>query len=679
MASAKTISIRLWVTAPVTAVVCLAVVAALIGVDRFAGGFAERKSLEALRGMATDLRDRIDRGMEQNLDSLKLISQLNDDCTSGSPDPVRRCLTRARESFPHFTWLGWVDPRGTVVAASAGMFEGHEVSEQAWFRAGQERPFASDVRVVAGGLSDKSDAARRRVIDLALPITDASGRTTGVLAAQLGWEWVRDLAGTAFDPSRFEHGAVEILLLDKSHRPLLGSHAEGSEADYLSAKASTRGRGRYEGSGWIVVVRQLREQASRDHVSARTTWLVGGVALLAIAIAVTLWFAGRLASPLRAAAMQLAKSRLVADADLSTPQRHVELDALLGALSGLQARQAQHDQHSSQRLHDLEDKLSETSGNLLNLNAGLRNAMERLAAAQRQSEENEHKLRTITDNLPVLILYIDSTLRVQFCNATLEQWIAHEPDRVLGLPLANTAITSLFGEHAESLQRVLAGERAMFDVQCRIQGQRRDLHTICLPDRRDGAVVGMFALCTDVTAMKQLTRDLERLSRVDVLTGLPNRRQLDERFPETIARARRSGRQLAVCFMDIDKFKSINDTWGHAAGDQVIRAFGSRSAAAVRETDFVARLAGDEFVALLEDLQSPEEATLIAKKIAASVAQPIMVDDRELSISASIGIALYRDGEATLASLLCTADNALYEAKAAGRNCIRVASAVSDA
>ncbi|MET0815872.1 MAG: diguanylate cyclase [Pseudoxanthomonas sp.] len=172
-------------------------------------------------------------------------------------------------------------------------------------------------------------------------------------------------------------------------------------------------------------------------------------------------------------------------------------------------------------------------------------------------------------------------------------------------------------------------------------------------------------------ALQESRRELEAQARLDSLTGLANRRQFDEQLALALGRSRRHGTAVALMYMDIDHFKQVNDTSGHAAGDEVLRVFGQRLAACVRGGDLVARLGGDEFVVLIEDLSAPATAEAIAAKLIAAMAEGIPVEDTVLRVTASIGIA-YSVNPAVTKQLTGAADAALYQAKEAGRNTYRL-------
>ncbi|MHB1748792.1 MAG: diguanylate cyclase domain-containing protein [Acidithiobacillus sp.] len=165
--------------------------------------------------------------------------------------------------------------------------------------------------------------------------------------------------------------------------------------------------------------------------------------------------------------------------------------------------------------------------------------------------------------------------------------------------------------------------------------------------------------------LEQAKAEIENLARHDMLTHLPNRRFLEEQLEQAMARAERHGKLLAVCMLDLDGFKPVNDAYGHEAGDEVLVTLGKRLPEALRKSDFVARLGGDEFVLLVEDLSGPNDLTPILAKVEETMNTPIPLSHGEIvQISGSMGIALYPFGkEETGDQLLRSADHALYESK----------------
>jgi diguanylate cyclase (GGDEF)-like protein len=167
---------------------------------------------------------------------------------------------------------------------------------------------------------------------------------------------------------------------------------------------------------------------------------------------------------------------------------------------------------------------------------------------------------------------------------------------------------------------------------------------------------------------QEAEQQLANLARTDALTGLGNRRRLDEELPQALDRARRLRRLLAVAFLDIDHFKTINDSLGHEAGDLVLKEFGHRLKAAMRATDQVYRLGGDEFVIVIEQLDSDTAAEVVAKKIIDAVRQPFLVGERSLDVTTSAGFSLCHWSTGDKDALMRDADGALYETKRRGRD-----------
>ena len=163
-------------------------------------------------------------------------------------------------------------------------------------------------------------------------------------------------------------------------------------------------------------------------------------------------------------------------------------------------------------------------------------------------------------------------------------------------------------------------------------------------------------------------RNLQHLATTDALTGAHNRRMFDEFFPQALKRAIRAGQQIGLAVLDIDHFKTINDTHGHPAGDAVLVQFADRLRNAVRSTDTVARIAGDEFVIVYEHLETGHDVNLLGQKIVAAMEAPFNVNGKPLNVTASIGIALTTELPADVEKVMLAADQALYCVKAAGRN-----------
>ena len=188
-----------------------------------------------------------------------------------------------------------------------------------------------------------------------------------------------------------------------------------------------------------------------------------------------------------------------------------------------------------------------------------------------------------------------------------------------------------------------------------------------------GQVTHYVAVLRDITVRKQLEHEVAQLAFFDTLTQLPNRRLFNDRLSQSLTRAKRAQASLAVMFIDLDKFKPINDTYGHETGDWVLQTVARRIESALRASDTAARVGGDEFLVLLSDLQTSADALAVAEKIRLAVEQPFVAPDGvALLASVSIGIAIFPDHAQTEQDLIRLGDHAMYEAKNAGGNSVRM-------
>ncbi len=252
-------------------------------------------------------------------------------------------------------------------------------------------------------------------------------------------------------------------------------------------------------------------------------------------------------------------------------------------------------------------------------------------------------------------------------------------ERITGYPAAEAV-----GRNARFLLGEDTGQIGVAEVRAAIR-ERRECATVLRNYRKDGSlfwnelavspvrdadgnVSHFVGVINDITERKRYEEELERQASYDALTGLANRNLARDRVGQAIAYAARSNRAVALLFLDLDRFKRINDSLGHAFGDDLLRAVAERVRRCVRENDTVARLGGDEFVIVLSDMARPEDAAMVARKILLAVAQPLALAGREVSVSASIGVSLYPKDGADYDTLLRNADVAMYQAKETGRD-----------
>lgn len=283
--------------------------------------------------------------------------------------------------------------------------------------------------------------------------------------------------------------------------------------------------------------------------------------------------------------------------------------------------------------------------------------------------ESQNRLRTITDNVPALICYIDKERRFQFNNQTYAEWLNRPLSEITGRLVREVHQDETFRNVEAHIEQAFAGQRASFQAELNLGGKPRFFRGAYIPHfDDDGKVIGVYGLTNDITSLKRVESQLTLLAKFDALTGLANRHHFNEKLAEAIARSGRNGSTMALMFLDIDRFKDINDELSHRGGDQVLKQFSRRLKSCIRQTDTVARLAGDEFVIILEGLHAADEVRTVAGKIIQVMEPDFDALGTARKVTTSIGIAIRRDGETDAAALLHRADEALYLAKAAGRN-----------
>jgi diguanylate cyclase (GGDEF)-like protein/PAS domain S-box-containing protein len=300
--------------------------------------------------------------------------------------------------------------------------------------------------------------------------------------------------------------------------------------------------------------------------------------------------------------------------------------------------------------------------------------VERLKAQQAELIAGQ-KLRMHFERTPLAVIEWDLAHRVTAWNPAAEAIFGYSEGEAMGrgagdlvVPAANeTAVATMW----EELSHTRDGTKVTFDNVTRTG---RDIHcewyNTPLVDP-GGRIVGFASLVQDVTERLNTERTIHYMAHHDALTGLPNRRLMQDRLNQAIMQARRKQRHVAVLFLDLDRFKLLNDTLGHDTGDFILKDVARRLASCVREVDTVSREGGDEFVVILPDLEHPEHARIVADKIVREFARPVEIGGQEIHISTSIGISHYPNDATDVNHLLKHADSAMYQAKDAGRNTIR--------
>ena len=192
--------------------------------------------------------------------------------------------------------------------------------------------------------------------------------------------------------------------------------------------------------------------------------------------------------------------------------------------------------------------------------------------------------------------------------------------------------------------------------------------TISPVKNSEGKIIGASKIARDITQRKESQERIQYLAHYDSLTGLPNRTLLADRMKIAIGNAARYSKRLALLFVDLDRFKLVNDSLGHEIGDKLLKVAAERMQSTIRHIDTISRLGGDEFIVLLSQIVAAEDAARVAEKLIAAVSQPYRIEEHELLLTASVGISIYPDSGTEANSLLRNADASMYSAKEAGRN-----------
>jgi diguanylate cyclase (GGDEF)-like protein len=283
----------------------------------------------------------------------------------------------------------------------------------------------------------------------------------------------------------------------------------------------------------------------------------------------------------------------------------------------------------------------------------------------RRVRRNELQLQALADNLPAMVAHFDKDVRYTYANARSRAMMGN-------VELVGRTLPEVRGDAYPRVRPyvdgVLRGERQNYEITIPMAQGDVDLHVQFVPDcNADGKVQGFYSLGFDITEQNRIKRELERLARDDALTGMANRRFFEERLAAAVNRTSRTGAPLMLLSFDLDRFKGINDNFGHAVGDEVLRRFAEVLRSSVFDVDIVARLGGDEFVALVEYSAGADVGEQIARRVIAALQAPMEIGGRSLKISTSIGIGLHRPVRSA-ERLMGLADEALYEAKALGRD-----------
>jgi diguanylate cyclase (GGDEF)-like protein/PAS domain S-box-containing protein len=318
------------------------------------------------------------------------------------------------------------------------------------------------------------------------------------------------------------------------------------------------------------------------------------------------------------------------------------------------------------------DELLTTIGN-----AATKKALEDANDSIRQKlSESEYLHRFIVDHSPDIVFMLDTDGRFTFLNDTVYQTLGYNKNELLGQHYSQI----VSGQSKKQAKYVFTERRAddrksnnvELKLKCRGESEYRYFDTtsmaITLNQTEDGCFKGTYGVARDVTEKKRAQELINFQAYHDLLTKLPNRRLMEDRLGIAITQARRDKQNVAVMFLDLDRFKWVNDTMGHTMGDRLLQAVGQRLENTLRSGDTLARFGGDEFALVLPQIKRREDAAIIAEKVLGELKDPFKIDEHELYVSGSIGIAVYPEAGENMETLIQSADLAMYCVKDRGKN-----------
>lgn len=294
-----------------------------------------------------------------------------------------------------------------------------------------------------------------------------------------------------------------------------------------------------------------------------------------------------------------------------------------------------------------------------------------LHAAEDVLFEEKERARVTLGSIGDAVVVTDKAGNVTYLNPVGEQLTGWKCEAAVGRPLAEVFVIfdgTTRATMENPAERAIRQDRTVelesnavlkrFDgSECGIEDSAAPIHD------RHGQVTGAVIIFRHVSQSQTVTRKMAHLARHDTLTGLPNRLVLRERLALGIEQAERDGCELALVFVDVDEFKAINDSLGHLAGDNVLAGVARRLSDAVRASDTVCRIGGDEFVVLLPSLKHPSDTELVLDNLRGAFAQAVAIDGRDLVLNISLGVSRYPEDGTTINALLGRADTAMYEAR----------------
>jgi diguanylate cyclase (GGDEF)-like protein/PAS domain S-box-containing protein len=622
----------------------------------------EQAEGESFQRRAQSALDVLDRGMFERSREISNAASLDEIREPKvSLERKRAILERLQSSFNAYAWIGICDDKGIGTVGTGKYLEGKDLSKRPWCSQGRERAYLGDMHdaLLLSKLLPNPSGEMFYLVDVASPVIDKQGRLQGVLCGHIFWKWAEDVLDSKKTPGK------DIFLLTKDGLVLSGPEAARSELStlapltmqaikqsattggylierwsngktYLVGYAKSSGYRDYPGMGWISLMREDVTQAFAPARELRMRILLMGMVLGGVFAWLGWMMAGRIARPI---------TRISDAADkLAAGDLSYDVPALQG------------------------------DGEVAHLSTAIHNMVETLVKEITQRRKAEQDLRLsakVFENNSEAIMITDAQHKIVSVNRAFSEITGYGEDEVLG---KDPHLLSS-GRHTHAFYKSFYETLYSQDKwRGEIWNKRKNgevfpqWSTISVLRDETGTVTHHIAVYLDITERKKEEERIQYLANYDVMTGLPNRYLLGDRLENALNLAQRHASKLAVMFIDLDHFKNVNDSLGHDVGDELLKTVAQRLKACLRRSDTIARQGGDEFIALLGDLNSEDEVTFVAEKMIDSLRGEFRVGEHRLTVSISIGVSVYPDDGHTAVQLLRNADMAMYRAKDAGRN-----------
>ncbi len=622
----------------------------------------EQNEGESFARNARSILDVLDRGMFERSREIRNAAILDD---IREPDvPIarkREILERLQSSFNAYAWIGMCDAQGKGLVGSGTYLEGKDLSKRPWCAEGRKGDYIGDMHdaLLLAKLLPNPSGEPFYLVDVAAPVVDKKGVLQGVLCGHIFWKWAEEVIDSKKVSDK------DIFLLSQTGLVLSGPEAPRSDLSALAPKtmqvirqserasgyllekwtngktylvgyAKSSGYRDYSGLGWVSLIREDVTQAFEPARQLQQRILMMGIALGLLFGWLGWLMAGRIARPIKRiseVADRIAAGDLVYEFPSQTGEGEVA--------------------HLSTAIHDMVEKLT------------------REISQRRKAEEGLRLSAKVFENNTEAIMVTDAMNNIVMVNPAFIEITGYHEEEVLG---RNPRFMSS-GRHSHEFFQGFFNSLNTNDLwRGEIWNKRKNGEifpewvTVSVLRDEQSRITHSIAIYLDLTERKKEEERIQFLANYDVLTALPNRYLLADRLEQSISLAQRHLTKLAVMFIDLDHFKNINDSLGHDVGDALLKEVARRLSSCLRRSDTLARQGGDEFVALLGDLNSVEEAAYVAEKMIEAMCREFSVGDYQLSVTPSIGLSVYPDDGDTAMQLLRNADLAMYRAKDSGRN-----------